>query len=134
MHNFKRFTRTLLLISVSIAALLTGSCKKTPSSAENGGASQPVPANGIELIFTYGSEKEKWIADVTTSFNQAGMKTSSGKPIVVRAIPMGSGECIDEDPVRHTPNPHHQPGISGVCEDRECPVAHQDRQRSSCIH
>ena len=96
MHNFTRFRRTLLLISVSLA-LLAGSCKKsTTQSAENGGASQPVPDNGIELIFTYGSEKEKWIADVTASFNQAGMKTPSGKPIVVRAIPMGSGECIDE--------------------------------------
>jgi Ca-activated chloride channel family protein len=56
----------------------------------------PAPPNSLELVFTYGSEKEKWIKEVTDAFNQAGHKASDGRPIWVTAIPMGSGECIDE--------------------------------------
>src|SRR5205823_545505 len=33
---------------------------------------------------------------VTDSFNSAQHKTPSGKPVFVEAIPMGSGDCIDE--------------------------------------
>jgi Ca-activated chloride channel family protein len=46
-------------------------------------------------VFPYGSEKEKWINDVTNAFNQSGVKTQSGQRIFVRAMPMGSGETID---------------------------------------
>jgi Ca-activated chloride channel homolog len=46
----------------------------------------------LELVFPYGSEKEKWINDVTAAFNRSGAKTKSGKTIFVRALPMGSGE------------------------------------------
>src|SRR5215475_11931439 len=71
--------------------LLAAGCKKK-DSAEAGSP----PANSIELNFTYGSEKEKWIKDVTDSFNRSAHKTAGGRQIVVTAIPMGSGECIDE--------------------------------------
>jgi Ca-activated chloride channel homolog len=47
-------------------------------------------------VFTYGSEKEKWINEITQAFNRADHRTASGKRIYVRAIPMGSGEAIDE--------------------------------------
>lgn len=47
------------------------------------------------MVFPYGSEKEKWITDVTAAFNRSGAKTSSGKTIFVRAVPLGSGESID---------------------------------------
>lgn len=50
----------------------------------------------IDLVFTYGSEKQKWLADVTTQFNQGNFKTTSGKKIHVQAIPMGSGKAIQE--------------------------------------
>ena len=46
-------------------------------------------------MFPYGSEKEKWINDVTAAFNRSGAKTQSGKTIFVRTLPMGSGETID---------------------------------------
>jgi Ca-activated chloride channel family protein len=49
----------------------------------------------VELVFPYGSEKEKWIKDVTDAFNRSNTKTQSGKTIFVRALPMGSGETID---------------------------------------
>jgi Ca-activated chloride channel family protein len=52
--------------------------------------------NTVELVFTYGSEKQGWINDVTKSFNDSENKTGGGKRIKVTAIPMGSGECIDE--------------------------------------
>ena len=47
------------------------------------------------MVFPYGSEKEKWINDVTNVFNQSGVKAQSGRPIFVKALPMGSGETID---------------------------------------
>ena len=54
------------------------------------------PAGALELVFPYGSEKEKWIKDVTESFNRSGRKLAGGKTIFVKAIPMGSGEAVDE--------------------------------------
>jgi Ca-activated chloride channel homolog len=50
----------------------------------------------IQLLFSYGSEKQKWIDDVTAAFNQSGAQTAGGKKILVKAIPKGSGECIDD--------------------------------------
>jgi Ca-activated chloride channel family protein len=50
----------------------------------------------LELVFTYGSEKEKWIEEVTQRFNQQEIKTQEGQPIEVKAIPMGSGEAMEE--------------------------------------
>jgi Ca-activated chloride channel family protein len=50
----------------------------------------------LELLFIYGSEKEEWVKDVTKTFNAAGHKTSGGKVIRVKAVPLGSGETIDE--------------------------------------
>jgi Ca-activated chloride channel family protein len=71
------------------------SCKKkSPSGRQNEPA--PLPTRTLELVFTYGSEKEKWITEVTDQFNREGHRTAGGKPILVRAVPMGSGELIDE--------------------------------------
>lgn len=50
----------------------------------------------IELVFTYGSEKKNWITAVTETFNQGRFKITSGKIIQVTAIPMGSGEAMQE--------------------------------------
>jgi Ca-activated chloride channel homolog len=56
----------------------------------------PPPSNDqLRLVFTYGSEKESWLKEATAAFNRQGLK-QDGKTIVVEAIPMGSGECIDE--------------------------------------
>lgn len=78
----------LFLLIVSLPA-----CKpKTPSADDSG----TPPADRLELTFTYGSEKEKWINEVTSVFNREDHRTSSGKHIYVRAFPMGSGEAIDE--------------------------------------
>jgi Ca-activated chloride channel family protein len=52
--------------------------------------------NVVELTFTYGSEKKSWIEDVTKEFNAAGKKLPGGRKIHVNAIPLGSGESIEE--------------------------------------
>ena len=53
-------------------------------------------ADALEIVFPYGSEKEKWIKDVTEAFNRSERKLANGKTIFVRAVPMGSGEAVDE--------------------------------------
>jgi Ca-activated chloride channel family protein len=85
---------TSALIFVLCFSLLTGCKSRKGSSAE----AEPLeaPRGALELTFTYGSEKEKWISEVTDRFNREQHRTSSGKPIFVRAVAMGSGELIDE--------------------------------------
>src|SRR5262249_18523224 len=68
-------------------------CKSKTSTDSEPGASS---ADRLELTFTYGSEKEKWINEVTNEFNRGDHRTASGKRIYVRTYPMGSGEAIDE--------------------------------------
>lgn len=80
-------------VALFLLVLVLPSCK---SKAPSGGDSSAPSADRLELTFTYGSEKEKWINEVTEAFNRADHKTSSGKRIYVRAFPMGSGEAIDE--------------------------------------
>jgi Ca-activated chloride channel family protein len=69
-----------------------------PSGAAAGGGegSTQHPAGAVELLFTYGSEKEDWIKEVTARFNASGAATPAGKPIYVEAVPAGSGESIDD--------------------------------------
>jgi len=67
-------------------------CKSKSSQAEFGNYS----GDKLELVFTYGSEKEKWINDATADFNRGEHKTAAGKRIFIKTIPMGSGEAIDE--------------------------------------
>ncbi|HXM02683.1 MAG TPA: substrate-binding domain-containing protein [Chthoniobacterales bacterium] len=75
----------------ALICLLVG-CGKVGSTDEK----NPVPKDAVRLLFTYGSEKEDWVKDVTATFNQGGYKTKDGKLIHVDAIPEGSGECIDK--------------------------------------
>ncbi|HKD35219.1 MAG TPA: extracellular solute-binding protein, partial [Pirellulales bacterium] len=91
-------------VAMLIAALAAGCSSRSgsssgppPQSSGNSSvAEQPAPANSLELLFTYGSEKQKWIEEATAAFNSAGHKLADGRVVFVRAYPMGSGECIDE--------------------------------------
>ncbi|HZF13004.1 MAG TPA: hypothetical protein VFE33_29795 [Thermoanaerobaculia bacterium] len=76
----------------------------SPGASSPGGA-PPDPATTVQLLFTYGSEKEEWIKDVTASFNSGSFKTPGGKKILVEAVPQGSGESID-DILSETRKPH----------------------------
>jgi Ca-activated chloride channel family protein len=67
-------------------------CEKVESTDEK----NPVPKDAVRLLFTYSSEKEDWVKDVTATFNRGGYKTKAAKPIYVDAIAEGSGECIDK--------------------------------------
>ena len=96
-----RLSRTNLLLFCTVlivgSAVLTTGCKsKKQSRVTEEGAAAPAPPDSIELVFTYGSEKERWINEVTDKFNREDHRAPGGKRIFVRAIPMGSGECIDE--------------------------------------
>src|SRR5215468_8546182 len=84
----------LLKLSALLLAALAAGCKNESAPPVKPGQAQ-APRGALELVFPYGSEKEKWINDVTDAFNRSGTKTQSGKPIFVRALPMGSGESID---------------------------------------
>lgn len=88
--------------SISLSLLLLATviligCKSAnePAGAAKSGGSQS-PPGALELIFTYSSEKEAWIKEVTEAFNRRQVKTSQGRPIFVQAIAMGSGDIIDE--------------------------------------
>ncbi|MEI7685081.1 MAG: substrate-binding domain-containing protein, partial [Planctomycetota bacterium] len=54
------------------------------------------PATTVELLFTYGSEKDSWLAEANKTFNGGNAKTKSGKTIHVKGIAVGSGELVDE--------------------------------------
>jgi Ca-activated chloride channel family protein len=76
------------LILASAAIVLAG-CSAAVSKAP------PADPNTVELLFTYGSEKEKWLEEVTKTFNASAPKTAGGKAITVKLSAMGSGECIE---------------------------------------
>jgi Ca-activated chloride channel family protein len=86
-----RLAATLAFLLV--LAVFAG-CKSQPKQS-GGETPSSTPRGSLEIVFPYGSEKEKWINDVTAAFNRSGAKTQSGKPIFVRTIPIGSGETID---------------------------------------
>ena len=75
-------------------ALLAG-CKRAAPDASP--AALPKPQAGVlDLLFTYGSEKQAWVEMTTADFNKRGVKDGSGNAIRVTAQPKGSGECLDE--------------------------------------
>lgn len=83
----------LLALSL-VAAACGGRPEATSSSAAP--PAPAIPADAVRILFTYGSEKQPWIDEVTARFNAAGQKTAAGKPVWVEAVPQGSGEAIDD--------------------------------------
>lgn len=94
--SLSRTTTRVAFIILCFALLLQSACKRSESRSSSAQAEGTAPAGSLELVFTYGSEKEKWIKDITDSFNRARNKTNGGQRIFVRAIPMGSGELIED--------------------------------------
>lgn len=85
-----------VVVAVAAISLMTSqkpSAPADPVAVED--ATPPPSAGQLRLVFTYGSEKESWLKEVTAAFNRQALK-QDGKTVVVEAIPMGSGECIDE--------------------------------------
>src|SRR5260370_24396753 len=54
------------------------------------------PKDALEIVLTYGSEKEKWITEVTDKFNREDHRTNSAKRIFRHAFSLGSDEGVNE--------------------------------------
>lgn len=80
-----------LMAMMSLSGLLAA-----PSLASAQGNPCAPAADRVRVGFTYGSEKQSWIQDVTDAFNRRGDKTASGKTVCVQAIPQGSGDSVNE--------------------------------------
>ena len=88
-----------LASAVCLCAALLAGCGRpaNPGSSPAHPSATPSPAAAaVELTFTYGSEKEEWIKEVTAAFNAEGHRTARGVPVRVNALGMGSGECLEE--------------------------------------
>jgi Ca-activated chloride channel homolog len=77
----------LILVAIGLAGCKKGEPAKSDNKQDN---------NAIQLLFTYGSEKEDWVKAVTADFNQRKYRTTTGRAIFVNALAQGSGECIDQ--------------------------------------
>jgi Ca-activated chloride channel homolog len=85
--------QTALGIALAVGCLaIAGACRQSSPPA----ARPSAPGSTLDLVFTYGSEKQPWIEETTAVFNRQQRKTASGRTILVDAIPMGSGEAIEE--------------------------------------
>jgi Ca-activated chloride channel family protein len=84
------------ILSLVLIGALVG-CRASDSGPESStsGASKP-EGPAVELLFTYGSEKQDWVEAVTSRFNEQGVRIASGKVVRVQAVPQGSGEMIDD--------------------------------------
>jgi len=56
----------------------------------------PVPVGTEAVSFLYSSDIRDWIAAVTADYNKSPHKTREGKPYVIQAVALGSGEMIDD--------------------------------------
>ncbi len=74
--NLRPRMRLLPVLIFSLLLIGPGGCKKEAPSTQESASSERAPAGSVELVFPYGSEKEKWIVDVTRDFNQRNVKTS----------------------------------------------------------
>ena len=90
--------RLWMCLPAFLLVVLTACTTGPVETARANRAQEPAAASdpqALELVFLYGSEKEDWIKEVTAAFNQSNPKVG-GKTVVVKATPMGSGECIEE--------------------------------------
>src|SRR4051812_26798626 len=97
--------RSLVIAAVLAAGLLAG-LAWLPRPGGAGSAAAREADDVLELVFTYGSEKEEWVKEVTATFNAGKHTTEGGKVIHVEAFPMGSGQCVDE--ILDTDNPRRK--------------------------
>src|SRR5690349_9221830 len=88
---------TLLAGCSSSTSTTNKSQSNKPAQATSG---QPIvcsthSSQPITLIMYYGSEKQAWIDDVVSGFNQQPITACDG-PITVKATPIGSGQSMQE--------------------------------------
>lgn len=83
---------SLIMLMVILGGLLAA-CGNGESGGNSSGGN--VPENALVVRMLYGSEKQAWITAVTADFNAQRLQSSSGKTIVVEAIPMGSADAME---------------------------------------
>jgi Ca-activated chloride channel homolog len=96
----RRLSASLALIGIGLTLFATlVSCQRAPedqAEAKKPDATPTASQSALEITFTYGSEKKAWIEEATAAFNAEKHPIKSGKQVRVTAIPLGSGDCIDE--------------------------------------
>ncbi len=87
----------LLLSALFLITALSG-CGDNEPPVTVTAIAPAVPAGppALELLFTYSSEKKDWLTAAVADFNAQHLTIANGQRITVTAMPMGSGECIDE--------------------------------------
>src|SRR5215813_1026329 len=94
MRRWVRPSAFSALLALGCVALYACTSPSNESDSRVGRVRSTEPT--VTVVFTYGSEKQNWIEETTAAFNNARHKTAGGKLIHVDAIPMGSGDCVDE--------------------------------------
>ena len=101
----------------------------TPAAPSTAAPVPPKPTDAVlKIVFTYGSEKQKWIETATQSFNAAHHALADGQRIEVEAIPVGSGDIVEEI-LTGRRQPHLVSPASGIFVDRGN-AASREREQS----
>lgn len=82
--------RMYLGLCIVIMGGLIAACGSGGGTSENG-----PPQDALVVRMLYGSEKQSWIEAVTPDFNAQQNPSTSGKPIFVEVVPIGSAESMD---------------------------------------
>jgi Ca-activated chloride channel family protein len=92
--NFGLLSLYFILVSIS--------CSDSDQTATQTTASPPVTLTPsvsthriLQLLWLYDGEKQAWIEEVTSQFNQARYHISDGQIINIKTIPMNSWQVID---------------------------------------
>jgi Ca-activated chloride channel family protein len=83
--------RVQLVLALLLLALPAMACGLLGGDGDADGP----PADALVVRMLYGSEKEAWITQATSEFNNQQNETSSGQTIFVEAVPIGSAESLD---------------------------------------
>src|SRR5262245_57476098 len=92
----RRITLAAISFLLVLATVVLGCGPRASGTGRTASSSSGGRPGDVNVLFTYGSEKQAWIEESTAAFNRERHRTASGKPIHVEAIPMGSGDCVDE--------------------------------------
>ncbi len=101
-HFLDRLSYLLLLLTLITACgeatnptIPRKQASRTPSALNQPIECSAHSSNPVTLTMYYGSEKEAWINDVVTDFNSRSITACDG-PITVKAIPIGSGQSMQQ--------------------------------------
>lgn len=84
---------------LSVLTLIFSGCNDSSQPGEGTPLESEVGSRdpeALKIVFTYGSEKKKWIEALTSEFNENKPTLADGTRYFVEPIAMGSGECVDE--------------------------------------